>query len=452
MRSINPFTGEILKDHAPDSASIINQKLEKSARVFSKYSASSLSHRSEIIRKLGEILLDRSSELSIMITREMGKLIRESRAEIEKCSALCSFYADNLEEFLSPRTVSASGPDLSVNFKALGPLLGIMPWNFPFWQVLRFAVPALSAGNTVLLKHSSNVQFCAEAIEKIFLEAGFPDGVFQNLRIPGSRVSRLIKSTEVKALSLTGSEHAGRLVASQAGTVLKKCILELGGSDAYLILKDADLELAAEKVFQSRMVNSGQSCIGAKRILVHSSLFEAFEEAIINKAAELTFGDPELEASGYAPLSSPMAVTELKSQVESSVKAGASMRSMRVDDKGCNAHFPITLLKDINKNSPAYSEELFGPVFSLFKCESLDQMLEIANSGDFGLAGAIFSRDIEKARHYALEKLQAGSVAVNDFVRSDPRMPFGGIKSSGFGRELSKEGILEFVNIKSLSV
>jgi succinate-semialdehyde dehydrogenase/glutarate-semialdehyde dehydrogenase len=386
------------------------------------------------------------------MTMEMGKPVMGGVAEAEKCAWVCDYYAQEAERVLADQEVESDASRSFVTFQPIGVVLAVMPWNFPFWQVFRFAAPNLMAGNAGLLKHASNVPGCALAIEDVFREAGFPDGLFRSLLIPGSRVDGVIENPLVRAVTLTGSTPAGQAVAAKAGAVLKKTVLELGGSDPYVILEDADLETAASVCATARLINSGQSCIAAKRFVVVEAVREEFEKRFVAAMAATKMGDPMEEDTVVGPQARTDLRDELHDQVVRSIDAGARCVLGGKIPSGPGAYYPPTVLTDVAPGMPAYVEELFGPVASVIPVPDEVEALRVANDSCFGLGAAVFTRDREKGTRIAREELEAGACFVNAFVRSDPRLPFGGVKESGYGRELSPFGILEFVNIKTVWV
>ncbi len=450
IQSINPWTGKVVKEFSLLSPTEIENKIDLSSKAYLSWKNTSISDRVELLKKVGEILRKNQEEYARLITLEMGKIIRESRAEIEKCAWACDYYAENAEEFLSPEKISLpDGKKAKILHQPLGAILAVMPWNFPFWQVFRFAAPTLMAGNVGILKHASNVPQCALAIESIFREAGFPEGVFQSFLIDTKATLSLLENDRVKAVSLTGSEKAGAAVASAAGKNIKKSLLELGGSDPFIVLADADISKAAEIAVKARMVNFGQSCIAGKRFIIEESVYEYFLKKFNENLSQLKFGDPMEENSDFACMARPDLASELYEQVEKSVKMGAKILYGGQKPKEGSAEFTPTILTDIPKNSPAFSEELFGPVATIFKVKNAAEAIRIANSTEFGLGSSIWTSDLIRGELLAAE-IESGAVFLNSIVASQPALPFGGIKKSGFGRELGRMGILEFVNSKTV--
>jgi succinate-semialdehyde dehydrogenase/glutarate-semialdehyde dehydrogenase len=382
----------------------------------------------------------------------MGKPIVQSRAEVEKCAWVCEFYADNAEKFLADEIIKTEATKSFVSFQPLGVILAIMPWNFPFWQVFRFAVPNLMAGNAGLLKHASNVSGCALAIEDVFRKAGFPKNLFRSLLVKSNNVKEIISNPKVQAVTLTGSVPAGKSVASLAGSLIKKTVLELGGSDPYVILEDADLEKAAMSCVTSRLLNAGQSCIAAKRFIIVESVYDEFEKLYLEIMSKKKMGDPLDEKNDLGPQASFQLRDELHEQVLKSVGQGARLILGGKIPEIDGAYYPPTILTNVKPGMAAFDEELFGPVAALIKAKDEEDAINLANKSVFGLGASVFTRDLKRGEHIAKEKLNAGCCFVNDFVKSDPRLPFGGIKESGYGRELSLFGIREFVNIKSVYI
>ena len=450
--SINPANNEILESHKEFSNDNVNQIIDSSYDAYVEWRNKSISYRSKKMKNLAELLRKRKEELGILMTQEMGKPINQSIAEAEKCAWVCEYYADNAEQFLSNKEISTDSTKSFISFQPIGLVLAIMPWNFPFWQVFRFAAPTLMAGNVGILKHASNVQGCAKEIEKLFLESGFPKNAFSNLVIGSNKVSNVINNPLVRAVTLTGSTPAGKAVASLAGSLLKKTVLELGGNDPYIILEDADLNNAAESCIAGRMLNTGQSCIAAKRFIVVKSRLNDFIDKIEQKINNMKMGDPLDSTIDIGPMVNTDARDELHQQVLMSIEKGAILRSGGNIPEIEGSFYPPTLLTNVRPGMSAFDDELFGPVAVIISAEDEDHAIELANKTNYGLGAAIFTRDLDKGEKIAINELEAGSCSVNDFVKSDPRLPFGGIKESGYGRELSEYGILEFVNIKSVVI
>jgi succinate-semialdehyde dehydrogenase/glutarate-semialdehyde dehydrogenase len=450
MRSINPATGKEIKSYQEMKSEEINHILLKADKSFESWKETSFSYRAEKMKAAGTILRKNREELSILMTMEMGKPIVQSRSEIDKCALVCDYYAENSEKYLLDEKVETDAGNSFISYRPLGVILAIMPWNFPFWQVFRFAAPNLMAGNAGVLKHSSNVTGCGLAIENIFREAGFPEDLFRALVVPSSDVDAIIRHDKIKAVTLTGSVPAGKAVAAAASAVLKKTVLELGGSDPYIILEDADLEKAAELCVTSRLLNGGQSCIAAKRFIIVEQVYDKFEKLFTEKMKSKIMGDPMKEETNIGPQARTDLRDELHDQVLRSVECGAKvLLGGKIPDIN-GAYYPPTVLSNVLPNSPAYIEELFGPVAALIKAKDETDAVRIANDTVFGLGAAVFTMDIVRGEKIAREKLIAGNCFVNDFVKSDPRLPFGGVNESGYGRELSIFGIREFVNIKTV--
>ena len=449
MTSVNPATGEVLRRYATLSARDVDQRLDRSVEAQLVLAAEPVERRSRWLRAAAERLVALREELGRLMTLEMGKPLAAALAEVDKCSWVCRYYADHAEAFLADEIVDTGGPDTRVRFEPLGPVLAIMPWNFPFWQVFRFAAPALAAGNTGLLKHASNVPGCALAIESIFTEAGFPAGAFQTLLIGASDAQDLVADRRIVAVTLTGSEPAGRAVARTAGQHLKKTVLELGGSDPFVVLADADVAAAARTAVLARTINNGQSCIAAKRFIVEAPAMPEFEELFAAGMKALRVGDPLLPETELGPLATEAIRAELHAQVEGTVAAGARLvTGGRIPD-GPGWFYPATVLADVPPGSPGAVEELFGPVGCLFIADDPEDALRIANDTDFGLGAAAWTGSPSSAAMFA-EGLAAGSAFINGMVASDPRLPFGGIKRSGYGRELGQYGLREFLNVKTV--
>ena len=452
MRSINPFTGQVICDYKEYSSSEVEKIIVNVDQAFHSWKQTSFEQRSICMKNLQARLLVQKEELARIIVSEMGKVKREAIGEVEKCASVCGYYAENVESFLKNEPIKTEASESYISYQPIGTVLAVMPWNFPFWQVFRFLAPALMAGNTGVLKHASNVSGCALAIEKLVQEAGFPNDVFRTLLVGSKEVKAVIENPLIKAVTLTGSTPAGRSVASAAGAALKKSVLELGGSDPYIILEDADIETAARLCVTSRLLNAGQSCIGAKRFIIADAVYDQFRTEFVRLMSEAKFGDPLDPETSIGPLARTDLRDELHQQVKKSRQLGATvLLGGNVPEE--NAPFyPPTVLENVVPGMPAYHEELFGPVAVLFRFKTDEEAIRIANDTVFGLGAGVFTSDIEKGKSLAEKGLEAGCVFVNDFVKSDPRLPFGGIKESGYGRELSMVGIREFVNVKTIVV
>ncbi len=452
IESINPATGEKLKSFAPLSAAQIEEKLALAERTFGEYRRTPFSKRAAILLRASEILESEKETFGTMMALEMGKPVKAGVEEARKCAEGCRYYAANAERFLADERVEGDyGAGAFIRFQPLGAVLAIMPWNFPFWQVFRFAAPALMAGNVGLLKHASNVPQCALAIEEIFLRAGAPRGALQALLVGSEEVEGLIADRRVAAVTLTGSEEAGRRVASAAGKHIKKTVLELGGSDPFIVMPSAALDEAAQTAVKARTINNGQSCIAAKRFIVHERIFDAFSERFVRGMEALKIGDPLREETELGPLATPGILEELEDQVARTVAKGARILTggARLDRPG-NYYAP-TVLTDIPRDSPGYREEFFGPVALLFRVPDLSEAIRLANDSSFGLGASAWTGDEgEQARF--IDELDAGLVFINGMVASEPGLPFGGVKNSGYGRELGSAGIREFVNWKTVRV
>jgi len=452
MQSINPANDELLREYAETDPAAVSRVLADAQRTFEDWRRTPFSERRTRLKRAGAILRERKEELARLMAVEMGKPLAQGRAEAEKCAWVCDYYADQAEAFLARQPVETDASKSFVAFQPLGVVLAVMPWNFPLWQVFRFAAPALMAGNAGVLKHASNVSGCALAIEEIQHAAGFPTALFRTLLVGSNRVAALIEAPEVKAVTLTGSTPAGRSVAAKAGERLKKTVLELGGSDPYVILEDADLELAVESCVTSRLINGGQSCIAAKRFIVVEPARRSFEEMFVEKMRAKKMGDPLQEGIDLGPQARRNLRDELHQQVTRSLAQGARLLLGGAVPEGKGAYYPPTVLADVRKGMPAYDEELFGPVAALIGVKDEAEAMRVANDSSFGLGAAVFTRDVARGERLAAEGLEAGSCFVNAFVKSDPRLPFGGIKESGYGRELASFGIREFVNVKTVYV
>jgi succinate-semialdehyde dehydrogenase/glutarate-semialdehyde dehydrogenase len=448
----NPATGQKGRVYEGRTPAEVRHIVVAVDRAFKKWRRRSYSERAKLMREAAAILRRKRDEFAALMTEEMGKPISDGRAEVEKCATACDYFADNAERFLAQEKVDLGGPEAFVTFEPLGIILAIMPWNFPFWQVFRFAAPTLMAGNVAVLKHASNVPGCALAIESVFRDAGFPDDVFRTLLIPSRDVESVIDMKEVKAVTLTGSVEAGRKVAMAAAQRLKKSVLELGGSDPYVVLEDADIAKAAKICATARMVNAGQSCIAGKRFIVVEKVRDQFEKAFVEAMKAYQMGDPRDEGTKFGPMYSVAGRDELHEQVERSVAAGARILTGGKKSQKPGAWYPPTVLTDVRPSVPAFTEEIFGPVASVIVAKDESDAIAIANDSEFGLGSAVITRDLDRGRRIAAHELESGMSFVNDNVRSDARMPFGGLKHSGYGREVSRYGLLEFVNIKSVLV
>jgi acyl-CoA reductase-like NAD-dependent aldehyde dehydrogenase len=449
MDSINPATEEVIGSYKCHSAEQIDKALQNAVGAFRSWRREGFSMRSGRMKKAAAYLRQNKSRLAGIMTAEMGKPIGESEAEVEKCAWNCDYYADNAERILADEPRSSNATESYIQYTPLGVILAVMPWNYPLWQVFRFAAPALMAGNTAVLKHASNVPQCALAIEELFKEAGFPNGAFQTLLVPGSGVASLIAHPAIAAVTLTGSEAAGAQVASSAGRVTKKTVLELGGSDPFIVLDDADLEAAVRTGVRARYQNTGQSCIAAKRFVVVEQVFSEFQERFVGAVRNLRIGDPMDRATQIGPLARREFMEDLERQVQNSVQKGAEVLvgGERVGGKGF--FFKPTVLTRVTADMPAAWEEVFGPVAAMIKARNAEDAIQLANRTPYGLGSNLWTSDLERAKRLARE-IEAGQVFINGMVASDPRLPFGGIKHSGYGRELSEFGIREFVNIQTV--
>ncbi len=452
MTAVNPSTGDVIKTYPEHTEAEVEAIVRQADAAFAAWRRTSFTDRAAKMKAAASILRKQQESYARLMAQEMGKPLPQGRSEIEKCAVGCEYYADHAERFLSPEPVQTDASKSYVAFEPLGIVLAIMPWNFPFWQVFRFAAPALMAGNAALLKHAANVPGCALAIEEVFRQAGFPNGLFRTLLIGSDRVGVLIDHPLIKAVTLTGSTQAGKAVASRAGAALKKTVLELGGSDPYIVLEDADLEFAAQTCVNSRLVNTGQSCIAAKRFIVVEPIRKQFEELFVRSMRSKHMGDPLEEGIELGPLARRDLRDGLHDQVERSVAKGAKLLLGGQVPEGPGAFYPPTVLTDVKKGVPIYEEETFGPVAAIIPVKDEAEAIRVANDTSFGLGAAVFTKDRARGERIAATQLQAGSCFVNALVRSDPRLPFGGIKESGYGRELSSFGIREFVNIKTVYV
>jgi succinate-semialdehyde dehydrogenase/glutarate-semialdehyde dehydrogenase len=452
LNSINPANNKLIKSYDEMSSEESAKIISLADVSFSSWKETTFVHRSALMKNAAKVLRKNSNKYSILMTSEMGKPIAQSRAEVEKCAWVCDYYAENSEKFLADEIIKTEATKSFVTYQPLGVILAIMPWNFPFWQVFRFAAPNLMAGNAGLLKHASNVSGCALAIESVFKEAGFPENLFIALPVKSKNINEIISNDKIKAVTLTGSVPAGKSVASLAGSLIKKTVLELGGSDPYVVLEDADLEKAAMSCVNSRLINAGQSCIAAKRFIVVESVYDEFEKLYLDFMSAKKMGDPLDEKNDLGPQASTQLRDELHNQVLRSVKQGAELILGGKIPEIDGAYYPPTVLKNVKPGMAAFDEELFGPVAALIKAKDEDDAIDLANKSVFGLGAAVFTKDLARGEKIAVEKLDAGCCFVNEFVKSDPRLPFGGIKESGYGRELSPFGIKEFVNIKTVYI
>jgi succinate-semialdehyde dehydrogenase/glutarate-semialdehyde dehydrogenase len=451
LKSVNPYNGELLGEFDEHGNNYINSAIDKAEFTFKKLSKTSFKYRAERMLNCAKILRENKDSYASIITREMGKVIKESLAEVEKSAWVCEYYAKNAEKFLEDKKLNVNDGTSYLVYDPLGIILAVMPWNFPFYQVFRFAPPAVMAGNVVLLKHASNVPQCALIIEDIFKKAGFEEGIFQTLLVRSDKVNKIIDDPRIKAITITGSTKAGSSVAQRAGLNIKKSVLELGGSDPFIILKDADIISAAEIAAKARMINCGQSCIAAKRFIIEENIYNEFMLKFQENLHQLKFGNPLDESSDYASMANIELKEILAIQVKESLNKGANIfwKDNRTPEEG--AFYNPTIINDIAPGMPAYEEEIFGPVASVFKVKNALEAVEQANNSEFGLGASIWSQDIKKAQNIARD-IESGVVYINGMVASRPEIPFGGIKKSGYGRELSYLGIREFVNQKTIFI
>ena len=449
IASINPATGEKLKEFPAFNDDEIEKRLKRAEQAYAHHRREPFAKRVQLMIAAAALLEQEKEKWARIMTLEMGKLLGAAIAEVEKCASACRFYAENAERFLEDEPAQTSAARSFVRYQPLGPVLAVMPWNFPFWQVFRFAAPALMAGNVGLLKHAANVPQCALAIEEIFCRAGFDEGVFQTLLIEAKQVEKIIIDPRVKAVTLTGSEKAGSAVASTAGREIKKAVLELGGSDPFIVMPSADFESALSTAVKARTINSGQSCIAGKRFLIADQIYDKFLEQFVERMRALKMGDPLDEATEIAPLATENILDGVHDQVQKSIAAGAKLLTGGNRVHGPGFFYEPTVLVDLPRTAPAYSEEVFGPVASVFRVRNAGEAIEIANDSNFGLGASVWTSDSSEQELFASE-LESGMVFVNAMVASDPHLPFGGVKRSGFGRELGAHGIREFVNIKTI--
>jgi succinate-semialdehyde dehydrogenase/glutarate-semialdehyde dehydrogenase len=452
IQAINPTTGETINTYEEMAPARVARAVAQAHDAFLSWRQTSMAERAQRMHQAAKFLRDQATAYALLMAQEMGKPVKDGRAEVEKCAWVCDFYAEQAAQFLMPEVVETEASRSFVTFQPLGVILAVMPWNFPFWQVFRFAAPALMAGNAGVLKHASNVPGCALAIAEVFRQTGFPEHVFETLLIGSAQVDAVIEHPLVKAVTLTGSTPAGQAVASKAGAMVKKTVLELGGSDPYIILADADIEASVRTCAASRLINSGQSCIAAKRFIVVEPIREQVEARFVAEMQAVHMGDPLEEETTVGPLARHDLRDDLHQQVQASIAKGAHCLLGGTIPEGQGAFYPPTVLTHVSKGMPAYDEELFGPVAAIIAVPDEAEAIRVANDSSFGLGAAVFTQDKAKGERLAAQELEAGCCFVNAFVRSDPRLPFGGVKASGYGRELSHYGIKEFVNIKTVYV
>lgn len=452
LNSINPANGQEIASYKEMTLEEVGTIIANVDSAYHEWRNTSFDHRATLLRRASELLQNRKEDLGRLMTLEMGKPYTQALAEVTKCATVCEYYADNAERILADQIIETDASKSYVAYRPIGIVFAVMPWNFPFWQVLRFAAPALMAGNVGILKHASNVQGCAKEIEKIFHDAGFPKNVFRILVISSKYVKDVINNPLVKAVTLTGSTPAGKAVASQTGNVLKKTVLELGGSDPYIILEDADLDQAITACMIGRFLNTGQSCIAAKRFIVVESILDEFRGKILQAMKNQKWGDPFDEDVNIGPMVNIWSRNEVHEQVIASIEKGAELLVGGEVPDVEGAFYPATLLDNVKPGMPAFDDEIFGPVASIVPVKDEAEAIRLANQTPFGLGSAVFTRDVEKGERIAANEIEAGCCFVNDFVRSDPRLPFGGIKESGYGRELSEMGIREFTNMKTVYI
>jgi succinate-semialdehyde dehydrogenase / glutarate-semialdehyde dehydrogenase len=450
VKSVNPATEEVIADYPEHTPAQIEAVLESAQKAFAQWRSASIGERGSLMSRAATVLRERRDALARLMTAEMGKPIAAGEAEVDKCAGACDFFAENAAGFLAPVAIPSDASKSYVRFDPLGPVLAIMPWNFPLWQVIRFAAPALMAGNVAILKHAPNVPGCALAIERVFADAGFPPGVFSSLLISDNQsAEKLIDHPVICAITLTGSERAGRAVASAAARALKKTVMELGGSDPFIVLADADPRAAAASAAESRCVNGGQSCIAAKRFIVEQNIADEFESALVAAMSDMKIGDPLDRATKIGPLARLDLLEALDRQVQRSVNQGATLRLGGRRRPGKGYFYEPTVLTNVRPGVPAFDEETFGPVAAVVRAKDADDAVRLANLSQYGLGASIWTRDPDRAQGLAA-RIESGCVFVNGIVKSDSRLPFGGIKNSGWGRELSRFGILEFTNVKTV--
>jgi succinate-semialdehyde dehydrogenase/glutarate-semialdehyde dehydrogenase len=449
MQSTNPLTNEVIQEFEDHSDAQIEEVLQRADATYYKWRKTSFNEREKLMHAAADVLRKNKDKYAQIMTDEMGKTKKEALSEVEKCALCCDYYAEKAAKFLADEPLEIEQDQAYIAYSPIGTVLAVMPWNFPFWQVIRFAAPNLMAGNVGILKHASNVPQCALALAEVFREAGFPEGCFQSLLISSKKIDGLLGDRRIRAATLTGSEGAGSKVASKAGQELKKTVLELGGSDPFIVLADADIEKAATTAVKARMINCGQSCIAAKRFLVVQEVYDQFMEIFIRKMSELRQGDPNEDGVDYGPMAREDLAEQLLEQTQKSIDKGAKvlLGGDRPDRKG--AFFNATILGDLKPGMPAYDEEMFGPVASVFRCKDVEEAILIANDSPYGLGGSVWTKDIEKGKE-VVRQVDSGAVYINKMMASHPALPFGGVKLSGYGRELSHLGIREFVNQKTV--
>ncbi|MDO1512810.1 NAD-dependent succinate-semialdehyde dehydrogenase [Maribacter confluentis] len=446
--STNPYNGEPINSYNRDTQESLDIKLQSSLSVENQWQETSIKSRSKLLSKVSSLLVERKEVYGKLITQEMGKPIAQSISEIEKCAWACDFYATNAEDLLADELIETDASESFISYDPLGCILAVMPWNYPFWQVIRFAAPTLTAGNTALLKHAANVSGCSKAIEQLFLDAGYPEGCFQSIIAGHEEIERLIANDHVKAVTLTGSEKAGKSIAKLAGEHLKKSVLELGGNNACIIWEDADLETHLDTMVMARMQNTGQSCIAAKRFIVCEDIYDIFMEQFIAKVKDLKSGDPMKDDTYIGVMAREDLAETLQQQINDSIAMGAKIV---LGTERSGAYFSPTIITDVTPDMPVFKEETFGPVAAIIKAKDRAETLALATDSRFGLGSMLFTQDIDAA-YSVISNIPDGTFFVNDMVKSDPRLPFGGTKASGYGRELSREGILEFVNKKTVYI
>lgn len=448
INSVNPYNNQVLDSYEKDDKKSIEKKLKNMQAIEEEWSLRDIKERTKLLSKVSKLLIDRSSQYAKLITEEMGKPISQSIAEIEKCAWACDFYVKNADDFLADEIISTDADESFISYDPLGCVLAIMPWNYPFWQVIRFAAPTLTAGNTAILKHAENVPGCAMALQQLFEDAGYPKGCFQTILAGHEEIEELIENSAIKAITLTGSEKAGRAVAKMGGENLKKTVLELGGNNSCIVLDDADLDAYLDTMVKARMQNTGQSCIAAKRFIVCPEIYEEFLEKFQDKVEALTIGDPLDEETYIGVLARKDLAEMLNDQITASIKKGAKVQ---MGNSSKNAYFAPTILVDVVPGMPAFDDETFGPVAAIIKAKNKKHALELAASSNYGLGTMLFTEDTDWAKR-RISHIPDGAFFINEMVKSDPRLPFGGTKASGYGRELSREGILEFVNKKTVYI